>query len=131
LPDVFFPDYVLEQLAAFGGVTVRRMFGGHGLFKGGVMFGLISDGELYFKVDESNRADFEAKKSQPFVYEARGRKVALSYWFVPEDMVEDPDELRAWAAKAHAVAMKSRKEDAAKPKARRRALGVQPQRRRR
>jgi len=131
LPDVFFPEYVLEQLTAFGGVTARRMFGGHGLFKGGVMFGLISDGELYFKVDESNRADFEAKKSQPFVYETRGRQVALSYWFVPEDVIEDPDELRDWAAKAYAEAVKSRKGDAAKPKARRRALGAQPQRRRR
>ena len=62
MADFFFPDYVLEQLATFGGVSLRPMFGVHGLFKGGVIFGLISDGELYFKTDESNRADFEAKK---------------------------------------------------------------------
>ena len=131
MADVFFPDYVLEQLAAFGGVTSRPMFGGNGLFKSGVMFGLISDGELYFKVDDANRADFTAKKSEPFTYTARGRKVALSYWFVPEDIIEDPDELRAWAVKAYDAAVKSRKESASKPKARRRALGGAPVRRRR
>lgn len=131
MPDAFFPEYVLEQLAAFGGVTARRMFGGNGLFKGGLMFGLIADGALYFKVDDDNRADYVAKKSEPFTYEARGRKVALSYWFVPEDVIEDSDDLRAWAAKAYAAAVKSRKVDAAKPKARRRSLSGPPVRRRR
>ncbi len=130
MADFFFPDYVLEQLAAFGGVTLRPMFGGHGLFKGGVMFGLISNGELFFKIDDSNRPDFEAKKSQPFSYEARGRKIAMSYWFVPEDVIEDSGNLRDWATKAHAAALHGRKAEVSRPKARRRALG-QPARRRR
>ena len=106
------------------------MFGGNGLFKGGVMFGLISDGELYFKVDDESRADFEAKKSHPFTYEARGRKIALSYWFVPEDVIEEAGDLQAWAVKAHTAAVKSRKAEVSKPKARRRALGAPPRRRR-
>ena len=130
MADFFFPDYVLEQLAAFGGVSARPMFGGNGLFKGGVMFGLISDGELYFKIDDVSRADFEAKKSHPFTYAARGRKIALSYWFVPEDVIEDSADLQAWAAKAHAAAVKGRKAEVSKPKARRRALGQPPRRRR-
>lgn len=128
--DIFFPDYVLEQLSAFGGVTVRRMFGGAGLFKSGLMFGIISEGELYFKVDDSNRADFEAKKSQPFAYEARGRTVALSYWFVPEEVIEEPAELMQWARKSFDVALKARKAEQAKPKSRRRG-GPPPVRRRR
>jgi len=128
--DAFFPDYVLEQLSAFGGVSARPMFGGNGLFRRGVMFGLIAEGELFFKVDDSNRADFEAKKSEPFTYEARGRKVALSYWFVPEDVIEEPATLKEWAVKAYDVALKTRKDAAARPKARRRSLGP-PSRRRR
>ncbi len=131
MADVFFPDYVIGQLTAFGGVTARPMFGGHGLFKGGVMFGLISDGELYFKVDEVNRPDFEARKSQAFTYETRSRKkVAMSYWFVPEDVIEDADGLQEWATKAYAAAVRGRKAEVAKPKARRRALGPPPRRRR-
>lgn len=130
MADVFFPDYVLEQLASFDGVSARPMFGGNGLFRRGVMFGLISDGELFFKVDDSNRPDFEAKKSEPFTYEGRGRKIALSYWFVPEEVIEDPDELKVWASKAYDVALKTRKDAASRPKSRRRSLGP-PSRRRR
>lgn len=130
MPDIFFPDYVLEQLASFGSVSARPMFGGTGLYKGGVIFGLIYDGELFFKVDDSTRADYQARKSEPFVYTAGARKIVLSYWFVPEEVLEDPAELKIWAAKAHGVALAKRKAEEAKPKSRRRALG-QPARRRR
>jgi DNA transformation protein and related proteins len=115
-------------MTALGGVSARRMFGGKGLFKGGVMFGLIAAGELYFKVDDTSRPDYEAKKSHAFSYEARGRKIALSYWFVPEDLIEEPAVIVAWAVKAYAAALESRKDQAAKPKARRKSLG-QPARR--
>ena len=130
MADTSFNDHVLEQLAAFGGVTVRPMFGAHGLYKSGVFFGLISDGLLCFKVDDSNLPDFAARKSRAFTYEARGRKIALSYWVVPEDVIEDAEELKQWAAKAFAAALKGRKVDATKPKARRRAMGPPPRRRR-
>ncbi len=120
MTDIWFTEYVLEQLESFGGVTARRMFGGHGLFKGGLMFALIADGELYFKVDDSNRPDFEAMKSQPFTYEKKeGKTASLSYWYVPEEIIEDSDDLKEWANKAYAVAVKARKASAAKPKARR------------
>lgn len=130
MADLFFPDYVLEQLSGVGGVGMRRMFGGAGLFKSGLMFGIISDGELYFKVDDSNRADFEAKKSEPFVYEARGRKISMSYWFVPEDVIEEPAELAQWARKAFDVALKVRKAEQTKPKSRRRGAATPVRRRR-
>lgn len=120
MADIWFTDYVLEQLASFSGVTARRMFGGQGLFKGGLMFALIADGELYFKVDDSNRPDFEAIKSQPFVYEKKeGKTATMSYWYVPEEIIEDVDALKNWAAKAYAVAVSARKTSAAKPKPRR------------
>jgi DNA transformation protein len=119
MADVFFHEYVLDQLAPFGGIVPRAMFGGIGLFKGGVMFGLIADGELFFKVDDANRADFEARKSEPFTYDGGGRTVRMSYWFVPEDVIEDAEALAAWAGKAHAAALRGRKSAAEKPKARR------------
>ena len=100
MADIWFTDYVLEHLERFGGVTARRMFGGQGLFKGGLMFALIADGQLFFKVDDSNRADFEAVKSQPFTYDKKeGKTGNLSYWYVPDEIIEDPDELKGWAAK--------------------------------
>ena len=123
MADIWFTDYVLEHLERFGGVTARRMFGGQGLFKGGLMFALIADGQLFFKVDDSNRADFEAVKSQPFTYDKKeGKTGNLSYWYVPDEIIEDPDELKGWAAKAYAVAVKARKASAIKPKIRRGAV---------
>jgi DNA transformation protein and related proteins len=129
--DIWFTDYVLEQLEPFGGVTARRMFGGQGLFKGGLMFAIISDGELFFKVDDSNRPDFEAINSQPFTYDKKGGKTAsLSYWYVPEEIIEDTDDLKEWAGKAYAVAVKARKATEAKPKARRTSTRAKRPRRR-
>ena len=130
MADVFFPDYLIEQLAPFGRVTSRPMFGGNALYKSGVIFGIIFDGEVYFKVDDANRADYEAKKSEPFVYQARGRSIVLSYWYVPEDVVEDSSLLCAWAEKAYAAALAKRKADVTKPKTRRRGPSPPTRRRR-
>ena len=83
------------------------MFGGVGLYADGIFFGLIDD-TLYFKVDDSNRKDFEARgaKRFEFVMEKGGtRTVSMSYYQVPEEVIEDPDELRVWARKALAVAV--------------------------
>jgi DNA transformation protein and related proteins len=118
MPDPSFKDYVLDQLRDVGGVGARAMFGGFGIYKGGVMFGLIAADELYFKVDDSNRPDYEARKSQPFVYDGKNKPVSMSYWRVPEDVLESPDDLKSWAMKAYDVALKNRKIPAPKPRRR-------------
>ena len=56
-----FVGYVVESLRPLGPVGARRMFGGHGIFMDGLMFGLIADGQLYLKVDDLNRAAYEAE----------------------------------------------------------------------
>jgi DNA transformation protein and related proteins len=56
-----FLQYVLEQLERAGKVASRRMFGGVGLYCDGLFFGLIDDDTLYFKVDNTTRADYEAR----------------------------------------------------------------------
>ena len=93
--------------------TVRRMFGGHGLFRDGLMFALIADDRLYFKVDDGNRDAFTAAGSEPFTYLRRGRPASLSYYGVPDDALEDPEALRGWAelgiAAAHRAAAAKRK----------------------
>ena len=121
MPDASFKDYVIDQLRDFGGAGARAMFGGFGIYKGGVMFGLIADDELYFKVDDSNRPDFEARKSKPFVYDGKGKPISMSYWRVPDDVLEDPDQLKAWAMKAYDVAFKKRSTPTAQPRRRFRA----------
>ena len=106
-----FADYVVNDLMAeIAGVRARAMFGGHGIYKDDLMFAIIVEDELYFKVDDSNKKDFETRGSKPFVYRAKGdKRVAMSYWKLPAEIVEDRDELREWSDKAVRVARKAKR----------------------
>ena len=90
-------DYLIDQLKAFGPVTAKRMFGGAGLYHQGVFFGIVADDTLYFKIDDANKADYEAAGSGPF---RPFGTYAMGYYEVPADVLEDPDELVLWAKKA-------------------------------
>ncbi len=108
---------LIELMAGLGPVKARRMFGGAGLFADGVMFALVIDDVLYLKVDAESRAAFVAVGSRPFTYEGKGGKIEVSYWQAPERLLDDPEEMSAWAARALAIA---RRAAAAKSKSPRR-----------
>ena len=100
-----FAEFLCEQLAPLGSVTMRRMFGKTGVFCAGVMFGMVTENMLYLRVDEQNRATFkEAESSPPLNYEKNGATIDLSFWRVPERLFDEPDELVAWARAALAAA---------------------------
>src|SRR5580658_436327 len=100
-----FAEFLREQLAPLGRVTLRRMFGKTGVFCDGVMFGMVTDDTLYFRVDDENRAAFkEAQSSPPLNYEKQGRAIDLSFWRAPEQLLDEPDEFVAWARLALAAA---------------------------
>lgn len=97
-------EYILDLMAPHGDVTAKRMFGGYGLYRRGYIFAIIADDALYFKVGDSNRADYEEAGMQPFSYAKKDREVALtSYWQVPLDVLEDEETLGQWVDKAEAV----------------------------
>lgn len=101
-------DHISELFSAFGPVTVRRMFGGAGIFADGSMFALVDDGVIYLKADAATIPAFEREKSTPFSYATRhGRHTLTSYWRLPERLYDDPDELARWAAAAFAAAKAS------------------------
>ena len=103
-----FVDFVLECLEPLGGVSARRMFGGWGIYKDGVMFALIAYDQLYLKVDDGNRAAFEARGLQPFTYTGKGRPIRMSYREAPGEGFDDPDILCDWARAACAAALRAR-----------------------
>lgn len=103
-----FVDYALEQLSDVGIVTARRMFGGAGIYCQGVIFGLVADDVLYFKVDDRNRGDFEAAGMQPFKPFA-DKASTMQYYEVPGEVLEAREQLRAWADKALAAARSKRR----------------------
>ncbi len=90
-----FVQYIIEdQLAGLPNMSARAMFGGHSLYKDGVIVGIVVDGELYLKVDETNKAKYEAMNSTPFTYKAKGDKeVSMSYWKIPSEILEDTSKL--------------------------------------
>jgi len=84
---------------------MRRMFGKTGVFCDGLMFGMVTDNTLYFRVDDHNRAAFkEAEVFPPLSYEKKGRSIDLSFWRAPERLFDGPDELVTWARAAVAAA---------------------------
>src|SRR5262252_7810516 len=100
-----FAEFLREQLAPLGRLTLRRMFGKTGVFCDGVMLGMVTDNTLYFRVDDHNRAAFkEAESSPPLNYQKKGATIDLSFWRAPERLFDEPDELIAWARAALAAA---------------------------
>jgi len=89
-------------------VRARSMFGGVGIYAGELFFALVADDTLYFKVDASNRPDFERRGMAPFRPYGEGSE-GMQYYQVPADLLDDPDALRPWAEKSIAVAATNRK----------------------
>jgi len=106
-----FGEFLRDQLAPLGRITMRRMFGKTGVFCDGAMFAMVTENTLYVRVDDQNRATFkEAESSPPLNYEKQGRTIDLAFWRVPERLMDDSEELVIWAraalAAAHRVAAK-------------------------
>jgi DNA transformation protein len=98
-------DFIRELFSQFEPVHIRRMFGGAGLYAGEVMFGLVSDGQIYLKADADTMAAFERENCAPFQYATKGGKRAvMSYWRLPDRLYDDPAELAQWARLALGVA---------------------------
>jgi len=100
-----FAEFLREQLAPLGRITMRRMFGKTGVFCDGFMLGMVRDNTLYFRVDDENRAAFkEAEAFPPLNYEKKGSAIDLAFWRAPERLFDEPDEFVTWARSALAAA---------------------------
>jgi len=90
-----------ERLDAIGPITVTRFFSGAGLVRNGVQFAFVIRGVLYLRVDDLSRPDFEALGSAPFTYAGQAKTVKVaSYYELPDEIADDPDELSRWALRA-------------------------------
>ena len=101
----------------FALVSVKRMFGGHGVYAEGLCFAIESDGEVFLKVDAESQPDFAATGSSPFIYNAHGKAMPTSFWRLPPAAYEDAAELSRWAVLGLEAARRAAAK--AKPKAKR------------
>ena len=99
-----------ELLADFGPVEVRRMFGGAGLYRDGMMFALVAGDDLFLKTDAETRGEFDAAGSEPFAFGTRtGRGSVMSYWRLPASAADDAAEALRWARLAFEAALRAKK----------------------
>lgn len=104
-----FLDYILDILLAYGNVKSRRMFGGFGIYLSGIMFAIIINNEIYFKVDSILAKKYKALGSYPFTYKRHNKIIALSYWIVPPEVLEDVDQLKIWFDSSLEIAKNNKK----------------------
>jgi len=101
-------DFIKDQMADFGPVSVRRMFGGAGIYRDGVIFALVVGEDLFLKADDRTRGDFEAEGLGPFTYATKnGPNTITSYWRAPSRCLDDRDEMTLWCRKAYEAALAS------------------------
>jgi DNA transformation protein len=100
--------FILEQLQrVLPAIRSRGMFGGVGIYSADLFFALLADDTLFFKVDDVTRPSFERCAMGPFRPFGEGGEV-MQYYQVPEEVLEDPDTLRAWGEEAVLVARRAR-----------------------
>lgn len=108
-------QYLVDLMKRFGPVQARAMFGGHGLYREGLMFALVLDERLYFKVDDQNQAAFDQQGLKPFSYVTKAGKTGqLRYHEAPAEAYEDMEAMAAWAQRGYEAALRAQAGQGAK-----------------
>ena len=96
-------ERIAELFESLGPITIKRLFGGKGIYFDGVIVAIVLRGELLLKADEESAPDFEAAGCRQWTYTGarHGKQVAMPYWSVPDSALDDPDEMIPWARRAY------------------------------
>lgn len=100
-----YKNFILDQLAGFGAFEIKNQFGGSALMCEGVAFGKIKHDKLWLKVDNTNVDDFLNYGMEQYTY-GKDNSRKLHFYETPVDVIEDRDQLVAWAKKSLKVALK-------------------------
>lgn len=115
-----FAEYVVELMVAsgIGPVTAKGMFGGHGVYLHGLMFGLLADEVLYLKGDDASEPAFAARGLNPFRYQMHDKVGTLRYYEAPAEVYDEPEHMRQWARLGYDCALRAQaaKQKKTKPK---------------
>ena len=104
-----FRDHLLDLFAPLGDITLKSMFGGAGIYHKDQIFGLIIAERIYLRTDDVTRPAFEREGVKPFRYSTKNGEVGvMTYWELPERLLDEPDELKAWARAAYETGIRTR-----------------------
>jgi DNA transformation protein len=101
-------EAIEEMFEGLGPVSIRRMFGGKGIYHQGLIVAIDLRDEIMLKGDAASGPEFEAAGSRRWFYEGKkGKPVLMPYWSVPEDAFDDPDEMGKWVRLAYDAALRA------------------------
>jgi DNA transformation protein len=100
---------MVELMAGFAAVQAKPMFGGHGIYWQGLMFGLLAHERLYLKADAQSMAAFTARGLRPFTVGPPSKPVSLKYYEAPDEVYDEPEHMAHWARMAYECAVRQQK----------------------
>jgi DNA transformation protein and related proteins len=102
-------DADIEELfSGLGAVSIRRMFGGKGVYHQGLIVGVVlRDGEMRLKGDALSGPEFEAAGGRRWTYDGDKGPVAMPYWSIPDDAYDDPEVMARWTRLAFEAALRA------------------------
>ncbi len=107
--DKEFITWLEDIFSAVPDTSIRKMFGGVGLFRHGLMYGLaLSDGRIALKADDQTTQTFIDENCEEWTHARKDGKITrMGYWYMPERLTDEPDELLEWSMKAFDVAVRA------------------------
>ncbi|MGJ8570787.1 MAG: TfoX/Sxy family protein [Hoeflea sp.] len=102
-------DAIGDMFVSLGEVTIKRMFGGKGIYHQGKILALEVSGDILLKADAMSAPEFADAGARQWVYEGKNKPVSMPYWSIPENALDDPDELAKWVALAWDAALRAKK----------------------
>jgi len=103
-----FVEYLHEVFERFGPIRTRKMFGGYGIYRNELMFGLVAEDTLYLKADAENAGFFEKEGLEQFGYDKDGRTIKMSYYQAPDGIMDDRELAAVWARRSIEAALRAR-----------------------
>jgi DNA transformation protein len=100
-------SYVAEQLAFLGRISSRGIFGGVGIFLEERLLGIVMEDKLYLHTDKSNLDDYASRGMPQFKPYPNAFDLTTDHHQVPPEIVQDPEQLRAWSQRALTAAIEA------------------------
>ena len=101
-------EAIHDMFDGLGPVSIRRMFGGKGIYHQGKILALEVDGEILLKADKESAGAFEQAGSTQWVYEGKNKPVKMPYWSIPDEALDDPDEMKKWVFLSYEAALRAK-----------------------
>ncbi|RWX75461.1 TfoX family protein [Neorhizobium lilium] len=99
-----------EMFEGLGPVSIRRMFGGKGIYYRGLIIAIELRDEIMLKADNVSAPEFAAAGARQWSYEGKkGKPVLMPYWTIPEEALDDADLMGKWTRLAFEAALRASK----------------------